>query len=87
MLHEQMPEPWQSFLAQIDESLQEEVRLHCFGGFVVTMLYGLARATADLDVMLIAPGSVSQALLRLAGKGSDLHLWCVWGFCYDCGHS
>ena len=34
MLHEQMPEPWQSFLAQIDESLQEEVRLHCLASAV-----------------------------------------------------
>ncbi len=81
MLPEPFPEPWRSFLKQIDESLSEAVELHCFGGFVVTMLYGLARATADLDVMLIAPGGAGQALLSLAGKGSDLH--CTFGVYVD----
>jgi len=44
MQPEQIPEPWASFLSQVDDQLSEDVELHCFGGFVVTMLYGLARA-------------------------------------------
>ena len=72
----QLNEPWRSFLTQVDTSLKEEVVLHCFGGFVVTTLYGLARATADVDVMMIAPGSAGRHLLGLAGKGSELHRKC-----------
>ena len=68
-----IPEPWRSFFSQVDEKIREDVELHCFGGFVVTALYGLARPTADVDVIMIAPGSVRQALLGLAGKGSLLH--------------
>jgi hypothetical protein len=47
--------------------------MHCLGGFVVTMLYGLARLTADVDVVLITPRGESERLLKLAGKGSELH--------------
>lgn len=73
MPSKQIPEPWRSFLSQVDEHLREKVELHCFGGFVVTMLYGLARLTADVDVITIVPGSERQHLLGLAGKGSELH--------------
>ncbi|MGH9837608.1 MAG: DUF6036 family nucleotidyltransferase [Blastocatellia bacterium] len=69
----QIPEPWKSFLSRIDGSFNEEVNLHCFGGFVVTMLYGLARATVDVDVMMIAPASAVQVLVARAGEGSELH--------------
>ena len=48
---EQIPEPWASFLSQVDDHLSEEVELHCFGGFVITMLYGLARSTVDVDAL------------------------------------
>jgi hypothetical protein len=34
------PEPWKSFFSEIDASLEEEVVLHCLGGFVMTILYG-----------------------------------------------
>jgi uncharacterized nucleotidyltransferase DUF6036 len=73
MPSEQIPEPWRSFLSEVDKNLKEKVELHCLGGFVVTMLYGLARSTADVDVITIAPRSVGQYLLGLAGKGSKLH--------------
>jgi len=70
---EEIAEPWRSFLSRVDESLQEDVALHCLGGFVVTLLYGLARSTADVDVITIAPGSAGVHLRNLAGKGSELH--------------
>lgn len=73
MSRDQIPEPWLSFLQQIDASLHEQVEWHCFGGFVVTMCYERARATVDLDVVRIAPGNTGQPLLHLAGKGSELH--------------
>ncbi|MEQ1605939.1 MAG: DUF6036 family nucleotidyltransferase [Pyrinomonadaceae bacterium] len=68
-----IPEPWQSFLAEIDSSLDSEVAFHCFGGFAIDYLFGLPRATADVDVMSGVVGSHYQELLSLAGKGSPLH--------------
>jgi len=68
-----IPEPWASFLAEIDGSAQSEIEMHCLGGFVVTVMYGLARPTADVDVLVIAPRAESKHLLSLAGKGSTLH--------------
>ena len=43
--------------------MEEEVELHCLGGFVVTMLYGLERPTADIDVITIAPEGMAECLL------------------------
>jgi hypothetical protein len=68
-----IPEPWASFLSEIDAGAREQVELHCLGGFVVTVLYGLARPTADVDVLVIAPRGESERLVGLAGKGSALH--------------
>jgi hypothetical protein len=68
-----IPEPWQSFLLDIDAGLHEDVELHCLGGFVVTVLYDLARPTADVDVIAITPRSEIESLMSLAGQGSDLH--------------
>jgi hypothetical protein len=50
-----LAEPWRGFLTDLDRLVGHDVRLHCCGGFVVTMLYGLARTTADLDVLSILP--------------------------------
>jgi len=43
------------------------------GGFVVTILYGLSRPTADLDVLLIAPPEQRAPLLELGVRGGALH--------------
>jgi hypothetical protein len=48
-----IPEPWQSFLSDMDATLEKDVELHCLGGFVITVLYDLARPTADVDVIAI----------------------------------
>jgi hypothetical protein len=68
-----IPEPWQSFLSDIDVTLHEDVELHCLGGFVITVLYDLARPTADVDVIAITPRSEIDSLLSLGGQGSNLH--------------
>jgi len=68
-----IPEPWQSFLSDIDATLVEDVELHCIGGFVITVLYDLARPTADVDVIAITPRSEIESLLSLSGQGSNLH--------------
>ena len=68
-----LAEPWRSFLVGLDGLVEHDVRLHCCGGFVVTMLYGLARTTADLDVLSIRPTEDQRTLTTLAGQGSGLH--------------
>jgi hypothetical protein len=68
-----IPEPWRSFLSDIDERLSEDVELHCLGGFVVTLLYDLRRPTVDVDVIAITPKGETDFLIRLAGQSSELH--------------
>ena len=62
--HKTPPEPWKSFLDSVDGMLTEAVELHCFGGFVVTHMFGLARTTNDID--FIGPGAqpVADATCR-----------------------
>jgi hypothetical protein len=69
---EEPPEPWQSFFAEVDSRLSEEVQLHCCGGFVVTQLYGVARTTSNVDVPGVVP-NVRSDLTETAGRGSALH--------------
>lgn len=73
MLSKSIPEPWHSFLSDIDAILADDVELHCLGGFVITVLYDLARPTADVDVIAITPRSEIQSLLSVGGLGSDFH--------------
>lgn len=47
-----LAEPWRAFLAALDALVTHDVRLHCCGGFVVTMRYGLAR-TLELWIEII----------------------------------
>lgn len=67
------PEPWKSFFKEIDASLEEELALHCLGGFVMTVLYGLDRPTADVDVLPFGSNAVTESLIGMAGQGSRLH--------------
>jgi hypothetical protein len=69
----ELAEPWRSFLMDLDARVAHDVRLHCCGGFVVTMVYGLARTTADLDVLSILPTEDQRTLATVAGQGSALH--------------
>jgi len=64
------PEPWQSFLCDIDEALEEPVVLHCLGGFVIAMQFGLPRGTVDVDFLSITPVQETCNLEMLAGEGS-----------------
>jgi hypothetical protein len=68
-----IPEPWSSFLHEIDEFLTEPIEFHCLGGFVITLLYGLERSTADVDVISIIPRNPISELVDFAGKSSPLH--------------
>ena len=68
-----VPEPWLSFLRELDSAVEGEIRLDCMGGFVVTMVYGFSRPTADLDVLEIAPREAGKAMLELGVQGGRLH--------------
>jgi hypothetical protein len=70
---EQIPEPWRSFLGELDQRATEETRFDCLGGFVVTIFYGFSRETSDLDVLLIAPKEQRATLLELGVRGGALH--------------
>ncbi|HEY8226745.1 MAG TPA: DUF6036 family nucleotidyltransferase [Pyrinomonadaceae bacterium] len=73
MLSKSIPEPWRSFLVDLDAALTEDIELHSLGGFAITIVYGLERPTADVDVIGINPRSEIESVIRLAGQGSELH--------------
>jgi Nucleotidyltransferase of unknown function (DUF6036) len=70
---EQIPEPWGSFLSEIDSKVVGNIRLLCIGGFALTMLYALPRVTGDVDVIAIDPQTARLPLMELAGPGSPLY--------------
>jgi hypothetical protein len=71
--HKGIPEPWFSFLRELDSAVHEEARLHCMGGFVISMVYGFSRPTGDLDVLEIGPKDIGPPLLELGMRGGPLH--------------
>jgi Nucleotidyltransferase of unknown function (DUF6036) len=66
-------EPWHSFLLEIDGQISENIELECLGGFIITQIYGLARPTADVDIISVNPKNQSKFLREIAGEGSGLH--------------
>jgi hypothetical protein len=66
-----IPEPWRSFLLEIDSHASEVHYLHCLGGFVVTHHYGSVRTTSDVDFLTLVGNA--DDLLEYAGFGSGLH--------------
>lgn len=44
MLTNRPPEPWHSFLNDIDDFVRRETHLQLLGGFVVTVIYGSVSA-------------------------------------------
>jgi hypothetical protein len=67
-----LPEPWRSFLRDLDTQLVGPTELHCFGGFVVAQCYGLMRPTADIDI-LESKGTDLITIAKLAGRTSPLY--------------
>ncbi|CAN5348982.1 hypothetical protein BH10ACI3_BH10ACI3_14600 [soil metagenome] len=65
------PEPWNSFLSDIDAFVTDETHFHLLGGFVVTVIYGEARTTRDLDALTTV--RLGRDLLAYAQQGSELH--------------
>ncbi len=66
-----LPSPWKEFLSALDDMLTEPVELHCIGGFVLTLFYGLPRTTGDIDYYTAIPPNLD--LDAMAGQGSALH--------------
>jgi len=60
------------FLQALDAKVTEPCRLPCFGGFAVTLAYGISWLTYDIDVLDVAPHRAVAALMREGGKGSPL---------------
>lgn len=54
----ELPSPWREFLLDVDNLLSEPIALHCLGGFVATIRYGLGRVTGDIDYVEIVPFDV-----------------------------
>ena len=73
MLRDRPPEPWNSFLSELDGKLTRPVTLTCIGGFTIAMLYGLPRPTVDIDCLSVTPVADTAVLESLAGKDSELH--------------
>lgn len=67
------PEPWRSFLQEVDERLTNAVELHCIGGFVASLHYGVGRETSDIDFLNVVPHASVDDLETIAGLGSELH--------------
>ena len=85
-------EPWRSFLRDVDRALDKRVEVHCLGGFVLAVLWGLPRPTADVDFIDVKPGDAGEDLLRIAGEGTALaqnhrlHFQRVTGAVYPDGY-
>jgi len=67
-----LPSPWGAFLNELDEAIPEPIALHCIGGFVVSLQYGLPRPTGDVDYVAAIPRYCVNELEQLAGRGSKL---------------
>ncbi|MFZ0960619.1 MAG: DUF6036 family nucleotidyltransferase [Terriglobia bacterium] len=66
------PSPWDRFLEELDGLLCKQVHVHCIGGFVVSLFYGLPRPTADVDYFAVIPYASVAELQALAGPDSVL---------------
>ena len=70
--HGTIPAPWDAFLHDVDGALNSSVEVHCLGAFVLGVLWGLPRPTADVDFIAIRPPCSVEALLAVAGPESEI---------------
>jgi Nucleotidyltransferase of unknown function (DUF6036) len=62
--------PWREFLTELDSKLAEPLALHCIGGFVLSLFYGVGRSTSDIDYYTAVPANLN--LDEVAGERSVL---------------
>ena len=67
-----LPAPWTRFLVDVDATLDRPVEIHCLGGFVLLVRFGLPRPTFDVDFIVGIPTDAPSHLIDLAGKGTPL---------------
>jgi hypothetical protein len=65
MSSKSIPEPWNSFLVDLDAALTDDVELHSLGGFVITIFPEFNFNSAELNLMIL-----SIALLSLLRRPS-----------------
>jgi hypothetical protein len=84
-MFDSLPEPWLSFLKELDAGASSDCAFHCIGGFVVTYVYGSRRTTSDLDVLslpLMTGDDRHRHVIELGSEGSALHR--KYGVYLDC---
>ena len=64
---------WERFLADFDAALSQPLEVHCLGGFILIIVYGLTRTTKDLDAISVTPQEGLREAMARAGRGSPLH--------------
>src|SRR5262245_29278549 len=69
----EIPKPWRDFLRDLDANLESALELHCLGGFVMTVEYGLARPTGDVDVLAVKPSIDLDAVARVGSEPHKKH--------------
>ncbi len=67
-----LPEPWASFLGNVDKLLNSPIKLQCLGGFVLTVMHGLPRVTGDIDSLTVIPRQKFDTLMDIGGPESKL---------------
>jgi hypothetical protein len=68
----EIQEPWIGFLSEVDQALFRPMEVHCLGGFVLSVMWGLPRPTGDVDFIDIEPSGACSELLAVAGQGSEI---------------
>jgi uncharacterized nucleotidyltransferase DUF6036 len=71
-MSKRIPEPWLTFLSEVDRALTRTTEVHCLGGFVLSVLWALPRPTGDIDFIEIRPNTAGDELMKIAGEGSKL---------------
>ena len=64
--------PWGPFLDDLNQRIAQPIELHCFGGFVLRVLYERPIETYDVDYVAVVPHQESATLEKIAGRGSEL---------------
>ena len=67
-----VPNPWRSFLVDVDRRMPQAVEIHCLGGFVAAFYCDLPRPTNDIDYIEVVPHEALATLQDIAGVGSPL---------------
>ena len=67
-----LAKPWSDFLKALDHALSQEVSLTCIGGFALSVLYDLPRATGDIDYLEVMPPDALHEIEAIGGRSSAL---------------